>query len=279
MALIEGSIAISGGATSIAVTGGFPTPPYTVAYDADWNTTHLASAKLTTGFTDTFGTAAPGGGGTLRYFIVGSLAGPVSTSLTVVNNALLLIGDQTITSLGQDVPRAVFMNALYVPTLDEVLRMHNWNFAQVRATVGPLLCAPAWDFAYQFALPCSPYALMILETNMNADDAWRIEWGRSCATAASTSSDCYRVLVTDGCLSSLLYIGRIDDVSMRDPLFTDAFTYELAFRAAYPLTRNATLADVLRKEKEERWRLAKSRDGQEGRHRKSVLSTSLTSVR
>src|SRR3990172_12292542 len=104
MALIEGSITISGGATSIAVTGGFPTPPYTIAFDATWNTTHLASAKLTTGFTDTFGTAAPGGGGTLRYFIVGSPAGPVSTSLSVVNNALLLIRHQTITSLAQHLP-------------------------------------------------------------------------------------------------------------------------------------------------------------------------------
>lgn len=279
MALTEGSIAVSGAATSVAVTGRFPTPPYSVFFDATWNTTHIASAKTTTGFTDTFGTNAPGGGGTLRYTVVGSLSGPVSTSLSIVNNALRLIGDQAIDALGDANDRARVMNGLYVPTLDEVLRSHNWNFASVRQAVSPLICAPAFGFSYQFALPCSPFCLMVLDTDMEAADAWRIEFGMSCATAGATAADCYRVLVTSGCLSTLLYIGRVDDVNMWDALFTDAFTYELAFRAAYPLTRNATLMEWLKKEKEERWRLAKSRDGQEAKMLRRATTTALTSVR
>ena len=171
------------------------------------------------------------------------------------------------------------MNALYTPTLDEVLRAHNWNFASVRAGQGcgltELTCAPVWEYTYQFSLPdgtCAPLVLMVLETNLNEEEPWRIEYGCSGGTAS-------KVLVTDGCSPAILYIGRVDDVTLWDPLFTDAFTYELAFRAAYPLTRNAALAEVLTKQVAEKWKLAKSRDGQEGRMLKRLLSRTLTRVR
>ena len=171
------------------------------------------------------------------------------------------------------------MNALYTPTLDEVLRGHNWNFASMRAGPGcgmtELTCKPVWEYTYQFTLPdgtCAPLALMVLEANLGEEEAWRIEYGCDAGTS-------YKVLVTDGCSPAILYIGRADDVTKWDPLFTDAFTYELAFRAAYPLTRNAALAEVLAKQVADKWKAAKSRDGQEGRALKRLLSRTLTRVR
>src|SRR3990167_1498027 len=55
--------------------------------------------------------------------------------------------------------------------------------------------------------------------------------------------------------------------------------FEIAYRASYAITRNATLTASLQKEKELAWRQARSRDGQESRALKSLLSDSFTKVR
>lgn len=67
------TVAVTGGAASVAVTlpAPHPDPLYSVSVVSDWKTTHAVSAKTTTGFTDSFGTAAPGGGGSLYVILVG----------------------------------------------------------------------------------------------------------------------------------------------------------------------------------------------------------------
>lgn len=278
MAQMAGTQSITAGTFTATVSGTFAASYQVASIVPSWITAYAVTSKTASSFTVIF-ESAPVAAGTFDWSVVSQLAGAVTTSLQICNNALLLIGDQTITSLSQDVPRATILNALYTPTLDEVLRSHNWNFATVRAGMNcgltELSCQPLWDFTYQFELPtgtCNPYCLMVLETNLDAEEPWRIEYGCSLGTA-------YRVLVTDGCQPAITYIGRVDDVSKWDPLFTDAFTYELAYRIAYPLTRNTSLMEWLKKEKEERWQKAKSRDGQEGRALKRFLSSSLTKVR
>ena len=279
MALTTGSQTLTVNTCVVTVTGAFPAPPYQAIVTAGWNANAYASAQCAGAFRVDLSVPVPAGGCTLYWTVVGGIGGAPATSLDIVNNALLLLGDQTITSLGQNVPRAQLMNALYTPTLDEVLRSHNWNFASVRAGqdcgLTELTCKPVWEYTYQFDLPdgtCAPLFLMALGTGLDEEEPWRIEYGCSAGTQR-------KVLVTDGCSPTLLYIWRVDTVSLWDALFTDAFTYELAFRAAYPLTRNAQLAELFKKEKEEKWKLAKSRDGQEGRMLKRLLSRTLTKVR
>src|SRR5262245_27042817 len=64
-------LAVAGGAGSKAVTldSPFPDTAYTPLAIPDWSTTVYVSAISTTGFTISFGTAAPGGGGTLRILV------------------------------------------------------------------------------------------------------------------------------------------------------------------------------------------------------------------
>src|SRR5215510_4082152 len=179
--------------------------------------------------------------------------------LTTVNTALLLLGENALTQTQlttQSLATAQIMANLWTPTLDEALQSHNWNFATVRAGIDcglvRLTCAPIWGFNAQYGLPdgsCSPYCYMILETNLAEDQPWRVEYGCSLGIA-------YRVFVTDGCDPSILYIGRVDDVTKWSPLFKDAFAWELAYRACYPLTRNATLLDFYNKQRAAAWQLA-----------------------
>jgi len=66
------TVAVAGGAGSSAVTLPVPYPSsgYSPTMVASWATTHSITAISATGFTDTFGTAAPGGGGTLYVVTV-----------------------------------------------------------------------------------------------------------------------------------------------------------------------------------------------------------------
>lgn len=194
------------------------------------------------------------------------------SDVDVANMALSLLGEASITSLDAEQNAAHVLRRLYTIALDAALRDHNWNFAQLRRSLARHAVAPEYDFAYQYVLPTDPYCLRVLETDLVENEAWRIETYK---TAAEQS----RVIVTDATAVEILYIARLTDPVLWDALFADAMAFELAYRASYAITRNATLTKTLQVEKDLAWRRARSRDGQESRALKSMLSTSFTKVR
>ena len=197
-----------------------------------------------------------------------------SSETEVANEALTLLGETAITSLSENTDRARALDRLYVPTLDQALRAHDWNFARMRAILGRLTAVPAFGYAYMYQLPQDPLCLRVLQTNLTATEAWEIE---TYITADLTAQ--YRVIVTDATALEIRFIARVTSPTLWDPLFADALVHELARRAAYPITRNATLLESLTREAEGRWRHARSVDGQESRALKQLLSQSFTSVR
>jgi len=196
------------------------------------------------------------------------------SDVQVCSNALLRIGADAITALTDDNPRARLMNALYRPTVDRLLRAHNWNFAQFRATLNEVATAPLWGFAHQFQLPQDPLCLMVLETTLTPDTPWRIEHWQN-----ATASQSYRVIVTDDTAVSILYVGRLLDVTQWDPLFAYLVETDLAFQASYKIKGAYQLTEMMKEELKEARLNAKAKDGQEGRHLKRWASTILTDVR
>ena len=194
------------------------------------------------------------------------------SDVDIANMALTLLGQASIVDLDEQVDAARAIKRVYTIALDAVLRDHNWNFAQVRVGLARHDVAPVWDFAYQYVLPSDPYCLRVLETSLDSSEPWRIETYK---TAAEQS----RVIVTDATSIKILYLARLTDVILWDALFADAFAFEIAFRASFAITSDATLQKNLQIEKEAAWRRARSRDGQESRALKSLLSESFTSVR
>lgn len=196
----------------------------------------------------------------------------MESSVQVANEALTLIGDQSITALTEDSDRARAVKRVYLPTLDAALRRHDWNFARLRASLGRLTATPDFDYDYMYQLPQDPLCLRVLNTNLLDDEAWEIE-------SYITDSAQYRVLLTDETEVEIVYIARLEDPTLWDPLFADAFVYEVAKRIAYSLTRNATLVAELARDVEEKWKVARSVDGQEARKLKKMLGDTLTKDR
>lgn len=197
-----------------------------------------------------------------------------TSDVEVATEVLTLLGDAAITVLTEDSDRARAVNRLYTPTLDQALRGHDWNFARMRAALGRLSAVPEFGYSYMYQLPQDPLCLRVLTTNLNADERWEVETYKTTDGSAQ-----YRVILTDATAIEIRYIARITDPTLWDPLFADAFVHELARRVAYAITRNATLTESLRVATIDKWREARSVDGQESRALKRFLSSSFTIVR
>lgn len=195
-----------------------------------------------------------------------------TNDVDIANMALTLLGEASIMSLDDALDSARAIKRLYDSALDAALRDHNWNFAQLRRVLARHAVAPEYEFKYQYPLPTDPYCLRVLETSLDPNDAWRIE-------TYKTEAEQSRVIVTDATAIEILYVARLTDVVLWDALFADAMGFEIAYRASYAITRQATLTKTLQVEKEIAWRKARSRDGQESRALKSLLSTSFTKDR
>ena len=185
-----------------------------------------------------------------------------ASAVELCNLALVRLGFEPVQALSDTNDRARTANRLYESTRDELLRAHNWNFAQTRVGLAQLATDPDWGELFAFQLPTD--CLMVLETNLSDDAPWRIEG---------------RTLVTAEPAVSILYVARITDPAQFDVGFTEALVDRLAFHFSYPLTRNAALGDLLLKKADDSFRRAKSRDGQEGRALKRWASDAFTKVR
>ncbi len=177
----------------------------------------------------------------------------MATEVSICSNALRRLGDDPITSLTDDTERARLCNSFYEDSRDAVLRSHPWNFAITRASLAKLSTAPAYGFANQFALPTNPYCLRVLGMEYE-DYIFKVE---NVATHG-------RVLLTDESTANIIYVARITDTVLFDPMFVDVLTQKLAVDLAYPVTNSTTLQTQMQKVFEKKLSEARSIDGQEG---------------
>lgn len=149
----------------------------------------------------------------------------MQSAVSVVNQALIFLGQPPIQSLTQATPpAAVFASALYESTLEEVLRSHPWNFAINRVELAPLAAAPA--YGYQFAFQRPSDWLRTLETS--APD-FRHEGKRILANVSSLQ---------------LRYVRKAEDLTEWDALAAAALVRNLAQKLAYPLTKSTSLQEA-----------------------------------
>lgn len=190
----------------------------------------------------------------------------------IANMALTLLGEASITSLDDELDAARAIKRIYTMAVDAALRSHNWNFAQLRASLAQHSATPEFGFTYMYVLPTDPYCLRVLETDLDEDEPWRIE-------SYKTASEQSRVIVTDADSLEILYIARLIDPVLWDALFADAMGFELAYRASFAITGKAGLSKDLNGSRLLAWQRARSMDGQESRALKKLQSNSFTSVR
>ena len=171
----------------------------------------------------------------------------MASNVEICNNALYMLGAQAILALTDDNERARLCNGRFVYNRDSLLRSYNWNFAMKRATLARSTTEPEWEYDYLYTLPTNPLCLRVV--SMEEDYKYKIE-GRYIATDATTCN--------------ILYIGQITDPNEMDTMFREALSARIAADICYPLTGNSSQQDLMLKLAEQKLRLARSTDAQEG---------------
>lgn len=150
--------------------------------------------------------------------------------------ASTLLPNATVYDAAQAKELAVVTSA-YGLTRDRLLRSHPWNFAMKRVVITKDATAPAFGWAYRFALPSDN--LRVVKCNGHevdeADRQWEVEgtW-----------------LLANEEEAAVTYVYRVTTTTLFDALFTQALIVLLASEIAGQLTRGADMRAGLLEEYE-----------------------------
>ena len=189
-----------------------------------------------------------------------------ASEVSIANEALLLLGANTITSFDDDDSNAVLVDRFYHTERDAILRSHRWNCAIETANLASLSATPIIDWEYQFTLPVDPYCLRVLDVRTVTGDIYldfAIQ-GRKILTQESTID--------------ITYIKRVEDPSSFDALLYQTIVFRLAWKLAFPITRPHTVMTHMGTMYEAVAREARAIDSQEGTP-EIIETDTLTDVR
>ena len=154
----------------------------------------------------------------------------------IANLALSHVGEEAIMDL-TDENNAVarLVTTVFIPTIKEVGRDHEWNCLRARANIPQVLPVPAfgYDFAYQLPVNC----LRVLRLNgrdiQERTDLYDIEGRR---------------LLTNATVAKIQYIEYTSDTTVYDALFIECVALRLAGKLATIIRQDEALGNQLKQE-------------------------------
>lgn len=144
------------------------------------------------------------------------------TEVSICNEALTALGENTIVNLTDNNKAARLCNLKYEGKRDYLLRRYHWNFAAKRDSLTPEVDTPAFEFTYEFLLPVDCIQLREIYPNTVS---YRLE-GAS-------------ILCNDDTLD-IKYTYKVTDPAKMDATFVEALSALLAREMAVALTDNNT---------------------------------------
>lgn len=185
----------------------------------------------------------------------------------IVNIGLGEIGVQSIASLTEDSPVAIYVNSVYEYIRDEVLQSANWNFAKTRYKLAKNTTSPLYSFDYAYTLPADFLRLDYNDPDdpvvypvgtYGANDRVYIYNGTLIINnlkyiyRIETLPDGTLCLVTDYDNSDqdiyIRYIRRETNPGKYSPLFANALAYRIAQRCAVKFKESLPTRNLMREE-------------------------------
>lgn len=162
----------------------------------------------------------------------------MASQVEIVNNALVEIGEATITSIDQSTRAARTAKRVWDNVRREMLTRYRWIFARKRAVLAPDATAPTFGFTAQFTVPED--FLSLIGIYDSAEDQRNLTTTRQ---AYDREGD---KILWDGTTLYIFYVANITDTARFDPLFESALVYKLAMRMAYDLSTGTGKLDDLK---------------------------------
>jgi hypothetical protein len=154
------------------------------------------------------------------------------SKVDICNEALNLLGANTISSLTEASTTAVLCNRIYDTEVDYLLRQHNWNVAVREANLAAVVGTPVVGWLYKFLMPTDPYCLRVLNVYDTSDEDQNFQ----CRG---------RHIYADVSAIDILYIGRVTDPNEFDSMLMKTLVDLLAYRLAFPVTRSTETATTM----------------------------------
>lgn len=150
------------------------------------------------------------------------------SEVAICNQAMILLAENTITSFADAGNNAKICNALYAIQRDACLAEGFWRFAKTRIQIAKDGTNPAfgWDFRYPIP-PDYIRALMVNDKDIRFEREGRF------------------ILCDEGSPINLIYIKREMNTALMHPLFIDALAHRIAWKAAFAVTRQRTMAETM----------------------------------
>ena len=157
----------------------------------------------------------------------------MSSIVSIVNRALIEIGESAITSLSDRGKPAEVMSALWAPTRDSELRKAHWNFAIERTTLAANTTPPAFNYSKAYTLPSD--FLRAVEVGDGPINAGAVDLYYAVSYTAASTDPHYRIegdsiVTNEGAPLKLRYVRRVENVGLYDALFEDVLVCALAMQ-------------------------------------------------
>jgi len=167
---------------------------------------------------------------------------------SICNKALRKLGANPLMNVDTDNTKpATLCKVSYDDVLEEVLRMHNWNFAVFRQSlVLDASGSPIYEFSNRFILPTIPIFIRLL--SVENDIEFRLE---------------NNFLLTNESAVNIRFIGKETDPNKYDSLFIECFAARLAYEIGYSITSDETRIARTKQDLAESLSLARERDNLE----------------
>ena len=192
----------------------------------------------------------------------------IVTEVSVINDALALLGAGTISSRTENTEAARVANRIFDTNRDAVLRAHPWNFAIKRASLANTGTTPTFTYDYAFTIPSDCLRVLGVTEDIDGtetdDVPHKIEQGE---------------ILCDESSIYVMYIFREDNPENWDAKFAEALSAKLAFKMSYSLTQSLPLQEQMKKYWEQTLSEARSFDGMEGTMDAFIVDTWLDARR
>lgn len=160
-----------------------------------------------------------------------------------LNDAIGQIGGVIITAMDDGSPNANWCKTFYVPLRQAALRMHHWNFAEARVELAQEAAAPAFEFAFSYALPASCLKVKEYNSNLVAVDV-ALDPSYYYTVAGRFKIEGRKLLSNDGAVK-IVYVSDVDNPNLWDPLFYQALATWLASKLALAINRDSARSQKL----------------------------------
>ncbi|PLR52419.1 hypothetical protein [Chimaeribacter arupi] len=159
----------------------------------------------------------------------------MATKIVIINRALTKLGSERLMSETDNNAASRAIEAVYDGVLDNLLRIYRWSFAIKRAELATLTENPAFGYQYQYQLPADCLRIDVVT------DMTHQEWHFGYTLPIPRYQVEGRKILTD--MESPIYLrygARMDDPTLYDSAFTEAFACALAVEVCESITQSST---------------------------------------